>query len=234
MNASRRGMAIGYLVVGLGLAAAGLAVFTAQVLEARSTIRDRIGGFHRLEIGTSEVLSLDRSGAWTIFLEHDAVEENRGRQRPASMECLVVLAETGEALSLKDLLAGEPNVDPSLFAKGLADPEREVEDVYVYSLEGRAGHSSWTFVLEQPADVRVTTALDAGEVLEPGLVLAVGQGEFREMLSGTTGLYRGAAIMTFCITGGAILLVIGYMRSAPRTARSSMPPPSSTGGAAVS
>lgn len=227
MKHQRPGIATPYVLVALIVAAAGAGLFIQQILGARETVRTMLEGFERIEVPGEIELDLEQSGVWTIYLEHPPTDAREVRVRPDSLVCTVTRLDSGEPLEVTDLLAGEPTVDPSLFARGLADPESSVPDVYVYKQGERSGFAAWQFAVDEPTRVRIETTLDENEALTRPLTLAIGTGSFRDVLSGWSGLYGGAAVLTITFTAATMLLVIGYMRSARSvTPRSEMPEPS--------
>ncbi|MEQ9454030.1 MAG: hypothetical protein RLN76_05475 [Phycisphaeraceae bacterium] len=226
MNHNRYGMAMVYLVAALALGAIGAGMFINQVLQAQAAVKEMLEEFVRIEIPGSAEITIDRPGLWTIYIEHPPTQVRETRVRPESLVCSVRNQTTGEPIAISDLLAGEPTVDPSLFAKQLADPEETTPDVYVYELPDRAGHGSWQFRVQEPTTVLISATLDDAEPMVRDLNLAVGTGSFRELLSGWSGLYGAAAILTITMTGATMLLVIGYMRTTRDvTPRSEMPKP---------
>ncbi|QDU71214.1 hypothetical protein [Mucisphaera calidilacus] len=222
MNHNQRGITGIYTLTALIALAIGAAIFAYQLNEAFRLKAVIIDEMVRAPIPGTMTFDA-QAGELTLFIEQPPADKRELRRRPASLTCVALDTNTDQTFAMVDLLAAETNVDPSLFARGLADPDDEIADVPLYDTETVSAYGSWQITLDQPASILITTTVDADDLPEHPLTLAAGQSNLRDLLNE---LISGATALTLGFTACVIILVIGYMRTTQdRTPRSQMPPP---------
>lgn len=140
--------------------------------------------------GTSEI-TLSESGDYTIFYEYRSTVDGRGFSTPDTLE--------GLRVALLSLDSRAP--------VAISSPGSDVE----YSLRGRSGVSVLAFGIDHPG-VYELTAFYENNTAKPEVVLAIGQGVGRQIVTSIFTGFAAAAIFVIGVAASIALTVIPRIR----------------------
>ena len=184
----RKWYAVSAIVLVGGLVVAGLVLF--------SRLKGLGDELRQVMMPGEAELSLDRSGTYTIFHEHESIVEGRYYSSPEAIAGLAVRMTSGASGAPVELRA---------------PPVRAT-----YSFGGRSGVSIFSFEIDRPGSYRISAGYPDART-EPRIVLTIGRGFVGGLVKTILGTI-GIAFGTLAISGTFAVVTFVKRRQARRQA----------------